>query len=99
MSGAQIADNWRNFSPVSAVDIYWSQLPRLIYAESFFELDAFRRKIFPAWELDWAKIRAGKNERDARRLPACAGADRGQQRRNRARRALRIRTAHRGSAN
>src|SRR5436305_12789953 len=62
MSGAQIADNWRNFSPVSAVDIHWSQLPRLIYAESFFELDAFRRKIFPAWGLDWEKIRASKRD-------------------------------------
>lgn len=62
MSGAQIADNWRNFNPIAAVDVNWSQLPRLIYAESLFELDAFRRKIFPAWGLDWEKIRASGRE-------------------------------------
>jgi predicted patatin/cPLA2 family phospholipase len=63
MSGAQIADNWRNFNPVAAVDVHWSQLPRLFHAESLFELDAFRRKFFPEWGLDWEKIRAA--ERDA----------------------------------
>lgn len=62
MSGARIADNWRNFNPSAAVDIHWSQLPRLIYAESLFELDAFRRKFFPAWGLDWEKIRASKRD-------------------------------------
>jgi hypothetical protein len=62
MSGSQIADNWRNLNPIAAVDVHWSQLPRLIYAESLFELDAFRFKIFPAWGLDWEKIRASGRE-------------------------------------
>jgi predicted patatin/cPLA2 family phospholipase len=62
MSGAQIADNWRNFNPIGAINVNWSQLPRLIYAESLFKLDAFRRRFFPAWGLDWNKIRASGRE-------------------------------------
>lgn len=62
MSGTQIADNWRNFKPFSAVDVNWSQLPLLFFAESFFELDAFRKKIFPKWGIDLNKIRASPRE-------------------------------------
>jgi predicted patatin/cPLA2 family phospholipase len=62
MSGSQIADNWRNLDPLGGVDVNWSQLARLIYAESLFELDAYRRKIFPAWGLDWDKLRASSRE-------------------------------------
>ena len=62
MSGTQIADNWRNFKPFSAVDVNWSQLPLLVFAESFFELDAFRKKIFPGWGIDLNKIRASPRE-------------------------------------
>src|SRR5713226_5356774 len=62
MSGAQIADNWRNFSPITAVNVNWSQLPRLVHARSLFKLDAFRRKIFPAWGLDWERICASGRE-------------------------------------
>jgi predicted patatin/cPLA2 family phospholipase len=58
MSGARIAANWRNFDPIAAISLNWSQLPRLLYAESLFRLDAFRRKIFAAWGLDWRKIRS-----------------------------------------
>ena len=62
MSGKQIADNWRHFNPSSAVDINWSQLPLLFFAESFFELDAFRKKIFPRWGIDLEKIRLSKRD-------------------------------------
>src|SRR6266849_617264 len=62
MSGTQIADNWRHFNPLAAVDVNWSQLPKLIYAESLFTLDAFRRKIFQGWGLDWEKIRSSRRE-------------------------------------
>jgi len=62
MSGGQIADNWRNLDPIIGVDVNWSQLARLIYAESLFELDAFRHKVFPAWGLDWDEIRASPRE-------------------------------------
>ena len=58
MSGKQIADNWRHFNPMAAVDINWTQLPLLWFAESFFELDAFRKKIFPGWGIDLEKVRA-----------------------------------------
>ena len=62
MSGRQIADNWRNLNPLTGVDVNWSQLVRLIYAESLFELDAYRKKVFPRWGLDWEKIRASRRE-------------------------------------
>ena len=62
MSGTQIADHWRNFRPLAAVGLNWSQLPRLIYAESLFTLNAFRKKFFPEWGLDWDKIRASRRE-------------------------------------
>jgi len=52
----------RNFSPITAVNVNWSQLPRLVHARSLFKLDAFRRKIFPAWGLDWERIRASGRE-------------------------------------
>jgi len=62
MSGRQIADNWRNLNPLTGVDVNWSQLVRLVYAESLFELDAYRKKVFPRWGLDWGKIRASTRE-------------------------------------
>lgn len=62
MSGKQIADNWRNYNPLTGVDVNWSQLVRLIHAESLFKLDAFRKKIFPSWGLDYEKIRASNRE-------------------------------------
>ncbi|PYS67615.1 MAG: hypothetical protein DMF73_18950, partial [Acidobacteria bacterium] len=61
MSGTQIADAWRNFKPVSAVKINWWQLLRLTHAQSLFKFDAFRKKFFPAWGLDWEKIRGSRN--------------------------------------
>lgn len=62
MSGRQIADNWRHFKPFAAVDVNWSQLPLLLFAESFFELDAFRKKIFPGWGIDLEKLRVSKRD-------------------------------------
>jgi predicted patatin/cPLA2 family phospholipase len=62
MSGTQIAESWRNFNPIAAVSVNWSQLPRLVHASSLFKLDAFRRKIFPAWGLDWERIRTSGRE-------------------------------------
>jgi predicted acylesterase/phospholipase RssA len=62
MSGTEIADNWRNFNPIAGIDLNALQLARLFHAESLFELDAFRGKIFPAWRLDWEKIRSGGRE-------------------------------------
>src|SRR5262245_38969412 len=62
MSRKQIADNWRNFKPLAAVKPNWLQLLRLIHAESIFKLDAFRKKFFPAWGIDWGRTRAGRRE-------------------------------------
>ncbi|HEY9420348.1 MAG TPA: patatin-like phospholipase family protein [Thermoanaerobaculia bacterium] len=62
MSGRQIADNWRNLDPRAGVDFNWSQYLRLFYAESLFELGAYREKVFPAWGLDFEKIRNSPKE-------------------------------------
>jgi predicted patatin/cPLA2 family phospholipase len=62
MSGRQIADNWRNLEPIQGVDVNVAGLTRLLHAESLFELDAYRKKVFPAWGLDWQKIRASPRE-------------------------------------
>ena len=61
-SGTQIADNWRRFRPFAAVDVNWSQLPRLFYAKSLFELNPFRKKFFREWGLDFEKIRASRRD-------------------------------------
>lgn len=62
MSGTEIAENWRNLDPKAGVDFNWAQYPRLFYAESISELGAYRENVFPAWGLDWEKIRASKRE-------------------------------------
>ena len=62
MSGRQIADNWRNLNPLVGVDVNLSQLFWLPRAESLFKLDAYRKKVFPRWGLDWEKIRASHRE-------------------------------------
>ena len=62
MSGRQIADNWRHLKPLQGVDVSWSALLLGPFAKSFFKLDAYRRKVFPSWGLDWEKIRAGRRE-------------------------------------
>ena len=62
MSGTRIADNWRNLDPVAGVDLNWPQLARLLYAESLFDLDKYRTKVFPSWGLDFEKIRASQRE-------------------------------------
>lgn len=62
MTGAQIADNWRNLDPMKGVQPNWAELPRLIYARSLFKLDRWRRNVFPAWGLDWDAIRASTRE-------------------------------------
>lgn len=57
-SGTQVADNWRRFKPMAAVDVNWLQLLKVFYAESFFELNPFRKKFFREWGLDFEKIRS-----------------------------------------
>lgn len=62
MSGAQIADNWRNLSPHLGVDFNLDEYAKLLYAESLFTLDRYRENVFPGWGLDWDRIRASKQE-------------------------------------
>jgi predicted acylesterase/phospholipase RssA len=62
MSGARIADNWRNLSPYLGVDFDLAEYGKLFYAESLFTLDRYREKVFPGWGLDWDRIRASDRE-------------------------------------
>jgi predicted patatin/cPLA2 family phospholipase len=62
MSGARIADNWRNLSPYLGVDFDLAEYGKLFYAESLFTLDRYREKVFPGWGLDWDRIRASERE-------------------------------------
>jgi predicted patatin/cPLA2 family phospholipase len=62
MSGAQIADNWRNLSPYLGIDFNLAEYGKLFYAESLFTLDRYRKNVFPEWGLDWDRIRASEKE-------------------------------------
>jgi predicted acylesterase/phospholipase RssA len=57
MSGTQIADNWRRYHPLEALDLNWWAYRKLLLADSLFELDAFRETIFPKWGLDVDQLR------------------------------------------
>jgi predicted acylesterase/phospholipase RssA len=48
--------------PIKAVRVNWLQLLRLFRAESLLRLDAFRRRIFPAWGLDFGAIRSSRRQ-------------------------------------
>ena len=58
MSGMQIANNWRNLNPKAGVSFNPATFLNLLYAESLFTLDNYRKHVFPGWGLDWDKIRA-----------------------------------------
>ena len=55
MSGSQIADNWRNVNPRSGISFNAAEFPRLLYAESLFTLDNYRKHVITA-------IRRGADE-------------------------------------
>lgn len=58
MSGLEIADNWRNLNPRAGISFNWVQFPKLLYAESLFTMENYRKHVFTDWKLDWEKIRA-----------------------------------------
>src|ERR1700748_123618 len=58
MSGRQIADNWRNLDPRGGISFNPAAFADLLYAESLFTLDNYRKHVFPGWGLDWDKIRS-----------------------------------------
>lgn len=62
MSGKVIADNWRTLDPCAGVAFDYAELARLAHAASIATLDRYRQVIFPAWGLDWEKIRASSLE-------------------------------------
>jgi predicted acylesterase/phospholipase RssA len=54
MSGARIAENWRNLSPHLGVDFNLPEYGKLFYAESLFTLDRYREKVSQGG--DWTGI-------------------------------------------
>lgn len=61
-NGLEIADNWRNLNPRAGISFNWAEFPKLLYAESMFTLDNYRRYVFTDWKYDWDKIRASNLE-------------------------------------
>ncbi len=53
MSGRRIADNWRDFRPLSIVQ----PNPRMLLGESIGRLERLRDGVFPNWGLDFEAIR------------------------------------------
>jgi predicted acylesterase/phospholipase RssA len=60
MSGREIADNWRDLDPRAGISFNAAEFPKLLYAESIFTLDNYRRHVFPSWGLNWEKIGASE---------------------------------------
>jgi predicted acylesterase/phospholipase RssA len=60
MSGLEIADNWRDLDPRVGISFNAAEFPKLLYAESIFTLDNYRRHVFPSWGLNWDEIRASE---------------------------------------
>lgn len=58
MSGLEIANNWRNLNPRAGISFNAAEFPKLLYAESLFTLDNYRKHVFTGWKLDWDKIRS-----------------------------------------
>ena len=58
MSGTEIANNWRQVNPRAGIGFNAAEFVKLIYAESLFTLDNYRKHVFTGWKLDWDKIRA-----------------------------------------
>lgn len=60
MNGLQIADNWRNLNPRAGISFNAAEFVKLLYAESLFTLDNYRKHVFTGWGYDWDKIRASQ---------------------------------------
>src|SRR4030095_16792985 len=60
LSGMDIANNWRHLNPRAGISFNAAEFPKLLYAESIFTLDNYRRHVFPSWGLNWEKIGASE---------------------------------------
>jgi predicted patatin/cPLA2 family phospholipase len=60
MSGAAIAENWRNYDPILPTDLNLEGPGQFAHQQSFFTYDDFRAKVLPRWGIDFNKIRNGK---------------------------------------
>jgi predicted acylesterase/phospholipase RssA len=57
MTGTEVADNWRAYRPLRAIDPDLRQWLVLPFAKSLFRLGRFRRNVLAMWGLDWDEVR------------------------------------------
>jgi predicted patatin/cPLA2 family phospholipase len=63
MTGTQMADNWRRFQPLASLSVNWSELVKLVFAQSVLTYDGFRKRVLRTlWAFDWSAIRATSKE-------------------------------------
>ncbi|MEX5269071.1 patatin-like phospholipase family protein [Kocuria sabuli] len=62
MTGRRIADNWRNYRPLQAVEPNVGGILRGPFAPSLFKLERFRHNVLGSWGLDWPAIRGTSRE-------------------------------------
>jgi predicted acylesterase/phospholipase RssA len=60
MTGTEVADNWRAYHPLRAIDPDLAQWLVLPFAKSLFRLGRFRRNVLGKWDLDWNEVRASR---------------------------------------
>lgn len=62
-TGIEIADAWRRTRPADGVSARWQDLVRVPFAQrSLITLDAYRKKVFRQWGLDFDRINASPLE-------------------------------------
>jgi predicted acylesterase/phospholipase RssA len=57
MTGTQVADAWRGTRPSDGIAVRLRDVLRFPYGRSLVTLDAYRKRVFPRWGLDWRRIR------------------------------------------
>lgn len=58
MTGTEIANAWRRLNPFDMVSFNVGEYYKIFWARSIASLDSLRKKVFPAWGLDWNRIRS-----------------------------------------
>ena len=56
MTGTEVADNWRAYRPLRAIDPDVGQWLVLPFAKSLFRFGRFRRNVLAEWGLDWNAV-------------------------------------------
>ncbi len=57
LTGTEVADNWRAYRPLRAIDPDLGQWLVLPFSKSLFRFGRFRRNVLANWGLDWCEVR------------------------------------------